>query len=74
MMAPMKLTESVVIGEFALCITQYVIFEEGSRGCNISMCNEGSGRLEVNQWHQGLGDGRINEMDMSGWCWARVRA
>jgi hypothetical protein len=42
------------------------ILEEGSCGCNVSMCREESGRFEVNQWHQGLDDGRIDEMDMAG--------
>ncbi len=42
------------------------ILEEGSRGCNIFVCREGSGGIEVNQWHQGLGDGGIDEMDMAG--------
>jgi hypothetical protein len=42
------------------------ILEEGSRGCNISVCREGSGGFEINQWHQGLGDGGIDEMDLAG--------
>jgi hypothetical protein len=42
------------------------ILKEGSRGCNVSMCKERSGRFEVNQWHQGLGDSGIDEMDMAG--------
>ncbi len=42
------------------------ILKEGLCGCNLSMCREGSGKLEVNQWHQGLGDGRIDEMEMAG--------
>ncbi len=42
------------------------ILEEGLRGYNVSMCREGSGRFEVNQWHQGFSDGRIDEMDMAG--------
>ncbi len=29
------------------------------------MCREGSGGVEINQLHQGLGDGGINEMDMA---------
>ncbi len=40
------------------------ILEEGSCGCNVSVCREGSGGFEVNQWHQGLSDGGIDEMDM----------
>ncbi len=42
------------------------ILKEGLRGCNVSVCRERSGRFEVNQWHQGLGDGGIDEMDMAG--------
>ena len=42
------------------------ILEEGLRGCNVSMRREGSAGFEVNQWHQGLGDGGIDEMDMAG--------
>ncbi len=42
------------------------ILKEGSRGCNISLCREGSSGFEVNQWHQGHGDGGIDEMDMAG--------
>ncbi len=42
------------------------ILKGGSRGCNVSVCREGSSRFEVNQWHQGLGDGGIDEMDMAG--------
>ncbi len=42
------------------------ILKEGSRGCNVSMCREGNSRFEVNQWHQGLGDGRIDKMDIAG--------
>jgi hypothetical protein len=41
------------------------IHKEGSRCCNISVC-KGSGGFEVNQWHQGLGDDGIDEMDMAG--------
>ncbi len=42
------------------------ILKEGLCGCNVSVCREGSGRFEVNQWHQGLGDGGINDMDKPG--------
>ncbi len=42
------------------------MFKEGSRGCNISVCREGSGGFEVYQSHQGLGDGEIDEIDMAG--------
>ncbi len=42
------------------------ILKEGLRGCNISVCREGSSRFEINQWHQGLSDGRIDDMDMAG--------
>ncbi len=42
------------------------ILKEGSHGCNVSVCREGSGRFEVNQWHQGLGDGGIDERDIAG--------
>ncbi len=42
------------------------ILEAGLHGCNVSMCREGSGRFEVNQLHQSLGDGGIDEMVMAG--------
>ncbi len=42
------------------------ILKEGLHGCNVSMCREGSSGFEVNQWHQGLGDGGIDEMGMAG--------
>ncbi len=42
------------------------ILKEGLHGCNISVCRKGSGGFEVNQWHQGLSDDGIDEMDMAG--------
>ncbi len=64
MMAPMKLNDLALTGEFVLCIAPYVF----SRRAHVaaSVCRDESGGFEVNQWHQGLGDGRIDEMDMAG--------
>jgi hypothetical protein len=74
MMAPMKLTESALTGEFALCITPYVFLR---RTCMAAMypCagKETVGLRSIN----GIKASVMVELMRQAWldwCWVRVRA
>jgi hypothetical protein len=74
MMAPMKLTELALTGEFALCITPYVF---SRRACMAAMylCDgkEVVGLRSINGI-KALVMAELMRWTWLDWCWAQVRA
>jgi hypothetical protein len=74
MMAPMRLTESAVTGEFALCITPYVFLRKACMAAMYPCAGKETAGLRSINGIKALVMAELMRWTWLEWCWAQVQA